>query len=138
MRGHWDGPLVVKGILEVDDARAAADAGADGIVVSNHGGRQLDGALSTVRALPPIAAAVGDRLTVLMDGGVRSGLDVLKALALGAKGVLLGRAWAFALGAGGERGVGEMLAVMRAELRTAMVLTGLNDVAHADAGLLAG
>ena len=138
VRGHWDGPLVVKGILDVDDARAAADAGADGIVVSNHGGRQLDGALSTVRALPPIAAAVGDRLTVLMDGGVRSGLDVLKALALGAKGVLLGRAWAFALGAGGERGVGEMLAVMRAELRTAMVLTGLNDVAQADAGLLAG
>ena len=138
VRGHWDGPLVVKGVLDVDDARAAADAGADGIVVSNHGGRQLDGALSTVRALPPIAAAVGDRLTVLMDGGVRSGLDVLKALALGAKGVLLGRAWAFALGAGGERGVGEMLAVMRAELRTAMVLTGLNDVAQADAGLLAG
>ena len=138
VRGHWDGPLVVKGILDVDDARAAADAGADGIVVSNHGGRQLDGALSTVRALPPIVDAVGARLTVLMDGGVRSGLDVLKALALGAKGVLLGRAWAFALGAGGERGVGEMLAVMRAELRTAMVLTGLNDVAQADAGLLAG
>ena len=137
MRGHWDGPLVVKGVLDVDDARAAADAGADGIVVSNHGGRQLDGALSTVRALPPIAAAVGDRLTVLMDEGVRSGLDVLKALALGAKGVLLGRAWAFALGAGGERGVGEMLAVMRAELRTAMVLTGLNDVALAGPYLLA-
>ena len=137
VREHWDGPLVIKGVLDAEDARAAADAGADGIVVSNHGGRQLDGALSSVAALPPIVDAVGTRLTVLMDGGVRSGLDVLKALALGAKGVLLGRAWAFALGAGGERGVGKMLAIMRAELRTAMVLTGCNDVADADARLLA-
>lgn len=136
VRQHWDGPLVVKGVLDPEDARAAADAGADGIVVSNHGGRQLDGALSTVAALPPIVDAVGDRLTVLMDGGVRSGLDVLKALALGAKGVLLGRAWAFALGAGGEAGVAAMLGIIRAELRTAMVLTGCNDVTAADGSLL--
>jgi L-lactate dehydrogenase (cytochrome) len=93
VRQHWQGPLIIKGILDVSDAHAAADLGADGIVVSNHGGRQLDGTPSTARALPAIARAVGARLTVLVDGGVRSGLDVVRMLALGAKGVLLGRAW---------------------------------------------
>lgn len=124
IRTEWTGPLIIKGILDAEDARAAADLGADGIVVSNHGGRQLDGVPATARALPPIAAAVGDRLTVLADGGVRSGLDVVRMLALGAKGVLLGRAWAYALGAKGEAGVAHLLNLIDAEMRVAMTLTG--------------
>ena len=99
IRAHWEGPIIVKGILDPEDAWIAADSGIDAIVVSNHGGRQLDGVPSTARALPPIAEAVGERLTLLADGGVRSGLDVVRLLALGAKTVLLGRAWAYALGA---------------------------------------
>ena len=138
VRRHWNGPVVIKGVLDAEDARAAADTGADGIVVSNHGGRQLDGALSTVVALPAIVEAVGQRLSVLMDGGVRSGLDVLKALALGAKACLIGRAWAFPLAGGGERAVAQTLALFRSELRAAMVLTGCNDVADAGPHLLAG
>jgi L-lactate dehydrogenase (cytochrome) len=125
VRGQWQGPLIVKGIMEADDARRAADIGADGIVVSNHGGRQLDGTPSTARALPAIAAAVGDRLTVLADGGVRSGLDVVRMLALGAKGVLLGRAWAYALAGRGEAGVAHMLQLIAAEMKVAMALTGV-------------
>jgi L-lactate dehydrogenase (cytochrome) len=128
IRSHWDGPLVVKGILDAEDARLAAERGADGIVVSNHGGRQLDGVPSTARALPAVAAAVGDRLTVLADGGVRSGLDVVRMLALGAKGVLLGRAWAWALAAKGEAGVAQLLAIVEAEMRVAMMLTGVTKV----------
>jgi L-lactate dehydrogenase (cytochrome) len=124
IRSHWKGALIIKGILDVDDARTAADLGADGLVVSNHGGRQLDGTPSTVTALPPIAAAVGDRLTVLADGGVRSGLDVVRMLALGAKGVLLGRAWVYALAAAGEAGVSHMLDLVAAEIRVALSLTG--------------
>ena len=124
VRRQWPGPLVVKGILHPDDARAAFAAGADGIVVSNHGGRQLDGAVSAVRALPAIRDAVGDNATVLADGGVRSGLDVLRFLTLGADGVLLGRAWVWALAAGGEAGVAHMLALLTAELRAAMAFTG--------------
>lgn len=124
VRAQWPGPLVVKGILHPDDARAAFAAGADGIVVSNHGGRQLDGAISAVRALPAIRDAVGSGVTVLADGGVRSGLDVLRYLALGADGVLLGRAWVWALAAGGEAGVAQMLALLAAELRAAMAFTG--------------
>lgn len=130
IRSEWSGPLIIKGILDPEDARQAAEVGADGIVVSNHGGRQLDGVLSTARALPPIADAVGDRLTVLADGGVRSGLDVVRLLALGAKGVLLGRAWAFALAAGGEAGVSRMLALIDAEMRVAMALTGVTRVSQ--------
>ena len=130
IRSEWSGPLILKGILDPEDAKAAADVGADGIVVSNHGGRQLDGVLSTARALPPIADAVGDRLTVLADGGVRSGLDVVRLLALGAQGVLLGRAWAFALAAGGEAGVAKMLALIAAEMRVAMALTGVTRVSQ--------
>jgi L-lactate dehydrogenase (cytochrome) len=124
IRESWDGALIIKGILDETDARAAADLGADGIVVSNHGGRQLDGVPSTARALPPIADAVGDRLTVLADGGVRSGLDVVRMLALGAKGVLLGRAWVYALAGGGQAGVAHMLRLVEAEMRVAMALTG--------------
>ena len=124
IRETWRGPLIIKGILDVEDARLAADLGADGIVVSNHGGRQLDGVPSSARALPPIADAVGSRLTVLADGGVRSGLDVVRMLALGAKGVLIGRAWAYALAAGGGAGVTRLLETMRAEMSVAMALTG--------------
>jgi L-lactate dehydrogenase (cytochrome) len=137
IRSHWDGPLLIKGILDVEDAREAVKLGADGIVVSNHGGRQLDGVLSTARALPGIADAVGGDLTILADGGVRSGLDVLRMLALGAKGVLLGRAWAYALAARGEAGVAQMLAIVEAELRVAMQLTGVTSIDKVDRAILA-
>lgn len=136
IRAEWDGPLVIKGVLDPEDARAAASLGADGIVVSNHGGRQLDGVPATAQALPPIAAAVGDRLTVLADGGVRSGLDVVRMLALGAKGVLLGRAWAYALSARGEAGVAHLLDLIAAEMRVAMTLTGRRSVAEIDRTVL--
>ncbi|MGQ3176952.1 MAG: FMN-dependent L-lactate dehydrogenase LldD [Blastomonas fulva] len=128
VRSRWDGPLIVKGILDPDDARLAADHGADGIIVSNHGGRQLDGVLSSAKALPPIADAVGGRVTVLADSGVRSGLDVVRMLALGADGVLLGRAWAYALAAAGEQGVRHMLGLIEAEMRVAMALTGCTNI----------
>jgi L-lactate dehydrogenase (cytochrome) len=137
VRQHWKGPIVLKGVLDPEDAREAVRHGVDGIVVSNHGGRQLDGVLSGARALPAIAQAVGDETTVLMDGGVRSGLDVVKALALGAKGVLIGRAWAWALGARGEAGVAHVLAVLRQEMMMTMALTGCTDVRAADSSLLA-
>ena len=137
IRGEWKGPLIIKGILDPEDARQAAALGADGIVVSNHGGRQLDGALSSARALPVIAQAVGERLTVLADGGVRSGLDVLRLLALGAKGVLLGRAWAYALGAQGGAGVARLLSLIEAELRVALALTGTRRIAEVDQDLIA-
>src|SRR5437764_9604799 len=109
LRNRWDGPLIIKGILDPDDAREAVANGAEGIVVSNHGGRQLDGAVSSARALPPIADAVAGRLAVLVDGGVRSRLDVVRMLALGADFVLLGRAWAYALAASGGAGVTHVL-----------------------------
>ena len=128
IRVSWKGALIIKGVLDVADAREAAALGADGIVVSNHGGRQLDGVLSTAAALPSIVDAVGDSLTVLADGGVRSGLDVARMLALGARGVMLGRAWAFALAARGEAGVRHMLTLMEGELRVAMALTGVTRV----------
>jgi L-lactate dehydrogenase (cytochrome) len=137
LRAEWQGPLIIKGILDPDDARRAAELGADGIVVSNHGGRQLDGVLSSARALPAIADAAGDRLTVLADGGVRSGLDVARMLALGARGVMLGRAWAYALGAGGEAGVAQMLRLIAAELRVAMALGGVTRIGEIDRSALA-
>ncbi|MEI9994309.1 MAG: FMN-dependent L-lactate dehydrogenase LldD [Rhizomicrobium sp.] len=136
VRDTWRGPLIVKGILDAEDAKQAAALGADGIVVSNHGGRQLDGVPSTARALPSIAEAVGDRLTVLADGGVRSGLDVVKLLALGADGVLLGRAWAYALAGAGGAGVAHVLRLIEAEMRVAMALTGTTDIAALDRGIL--
>jgi L-lactate dehydrogenase (cytochrome) len=138
IRSHWPGTLIVKGILDPGDAREAAKIGADGLVVSNHGGRQLDGVLSTARALPPIADALGGALTVLVDGGVRSGLDVARMLALGADGVLLGRAWAYALAAGGGAGVARLLDIFEAELRVAMALTGVTRVSEIGPDCLAG
>lgn len=137
VREHWKGPILLKGVLDVADARIAADLGVEGIVISNHGGRQLDGAPSSIEALPAIAQAVGDRVSVLMDGGVRSGLDVLKAMAAGARACLIGRAWAWSLGARGEAGVAHMLQILRQELRVAMALTGCVDVNSASAELLA-
>jgi L-lactate dehydrogenase (cytochrome) len=124
VREHWKGRLIVKGVLDPDDARRAADAGVDGVVVSNHGGRQLDAVPSTARALPAIAEAVGDRVEVLADGGVRSGLDVVKLVALGARAVLIGRAWAWAVAARGETGVRDMLEGLRADIDVALALTG--------------
>ncbi|WP_420136870.1 L-lactate dehydrogenase [Sphingomonas sp.] len=129
IKDRWKGRLVLKGILDPEDARHAVDVGADGIVVSNHGGRQLDGAPSTIAALPAVVDAVQGRLEVLMDGGVRSGIDILRALALGAQGVLIGRAWAFALGARGGAGVTRMLDMLRQELLVAMALTGHSNIA---------
>ena len=137
VREHWKGPILLKGVLDVADARSAADLGVEGIVISNHGGRQLDSAPSSIEALAPIAQAVGDRVSVLMDGGVRSGLDVLKAMAAGARACLIGRAWAWSLGAAGEAGVAHMLQILRQELRVAMALTGCVDVNSASAELLA-
>ncbi len=128
LRQQWRGKLVIKGILDPEDAALAAQAGVDGIIVSNHGGRQLDGVPSTISALPGIVDAVGGRLEVLMDSGVRSGLDIVKALALGAKACLVGRAWAWALGARGQRGVSEVLGIFRKELEVALALNGVTDV----------
>ena len=136
VRQNWAGPLILKGILDPQDARHAAESGVDGIVVSNHGGRQLDGVLSSAAALPAIAEAVGDKLTILADGGVRSGLDVVRLLALGAKGVLLGRAWAYALAAGGQQGVSQMLNLMEAEMRVAMTLTGATRISQINSEIL--
>jgi L-lactate dehydrogenase (cytochrome) len=136
VRTRWKGPLIVKGILDVEDARAAADAGADGIVVSNHGGRQFDGVRSTARAVPAIADAVASRITVLADGGVRTGLDVLRMIALGAHGVLLGRAWAYALAAGGGPYVADMLDRMKRELGAAMAMAGRTRIASIDRSVL--
>jgi L-lactate dehydrogenase (cytochrome) len=129
VRKQWPGPLIIKGILDPDDAKAAADSGADGIVVSNHGGRQLDGVSSTARALARVADAIGGRIPVLVDGGVRSGLDVVRMLALGADFVLMGRAWAYALAAEGEAGVAHVLKLIEAEMRVAMALTGCTRIA---------
>jgi len=136
VKQQWGGPILIKGVLEADDARQALAAGADGIVVSNHGGRQLDGAPSTISALPAIAEAVGGRMTILLDGGVRSGLDVVKALASGADACLIGRAWAWALGARGQAGVAHVIEVIKAEMRVALALTGCPDAAKADKELL--
>jgi L-lactate dehydrogenase (cytochrome) len=136
IRARWRGPLVVKGILDPDDAEAALGCGVDAIIVSNHGGRQLDGALSTIAALPAIARRIAGRVPLLADGGIRSGIDILRFLASGADACLIGRAWAWALAAGGEAAVVSMLATMKAELRTAMALTGCLDIASARSALV--
>lgn len=137
IRDEWKGTLVIKGILDEGDARDALAFGADGIVVSNHGGRQLDGALSTARALPSIADAVKDRMTVFVDGGVRTGTDVFRMLALGADGVLIGRAFVYALAAQGQAGVERLLAIMEKDIRTNMVLTGVKSLRDVGPDLLA-
>jgi L-lactate dehydrogenase (cytochrome) len=129
-RDWWDGPVILKGILDPEDAKKALDVGADAIVVSNHGGRQLDGALSSIRMLPQIMDAVGDRIEVHLDSGIRSGQDVLKALAMGAKGTMIGRAFVYGLGAMGEAGVTKALQVIHKELDTTMALCGERDVAN--------
>jgi L-lactate dehydrogenase (cytochrome) len=136
VREHWPGRLVVKGVLDPEDARRAADAGVDGVVVSNHGGRQLDAVPSTVRALPGVLDEVGDEVAALVDGGVRTGLDVVKMVALGARAVLVGRPWAWAVAARGQAGVRHMLDVMRADIDTALGLTGQTSVAGLDRSAL--
>ena len=132
----WGGPLVLKGILDAEDAKIAAQTGANAIVVSNHGGRQLDGAMSSIRALPEIAEAVGDKIDVWFDGGIRSGQSLLKALALGAKAAMIGRAFVYGLGAKGEAGVTQALQVMQKELDVTMALTGIRDVKDASPAIL--
>ena len=136
VRANWDGPLIIKGILEPDDARAAVTNAVDGIVVSNHGGRQLDGVSSTARALPSIAEAVDDKLPILVDGGVRSGLDVVRMIALGADFVLIGRAWAYALASRGEAGVTHVLKLIEADMRVAMALTGCTTISGINAEII--
>jgi L-lactate dehydrogenase (cytochrome) len=136
VREHWDGRLLVKGVLDPQDARRAVQAGVDGIVVSNHGGRQLDSVPSTVRALPEIVDTVAGETEVLVDGGVRTGLDVVKMLALGARAVLIGRAWAWAVAAQGEDGVRRMLETFRADIDVALALTGSTSVSELDRSAL--
>jgi L-lactate dehydrogenase (cytochrome) len=137
IRDEWKGPMVIKGILDVEDARAAKAFGADGIVVSNHGGRQLDGTLSSVRALPQIADAVKGDMTIFADSGIRTGLDVIRMLALGADGVLIGRAFIYALAAAGYSGVRNLLALLEREMRISMVLSGVRSVAEIDHEIIA-
>ncbi|SEL44916.1 L-lactate dehydrogenase (cytochrome) [Atopomonas hussainii] len=136
IREFWDGPMVIKGILDPQDARDAVSFGADGIVVSNHGGRQLDGVLSSARALPAIAKAVKGELKILVDSGIRTGLDVVRMLALGADCCMLGRAFVYALAADGETGVRNLLSLIEKEMRVAMVLTGAKSISDITADLL--
>ncbi len=138
IRDMWPGKLIIKGILDLEDAKTAAKTGADAIIVSNHGGRQLDGAPSSISALPRIVDAIGTQKEVLFDGGVRSGQDVLRALALGAKGCLIGRAFLYGLGAGGEAGVRTAIELIRRELDISMALTGISRIGQIDRSVLAG
>lgn len=128
VRENWKGKLVVKGVLDPEDARRAVDAGVDGLVVSNHGGRQLDAVPSTAAALPAVAEAVAEQTVVLADGGIRNGLDVVKMLALGARAVIIGRAWAWSVAAAGQSGVEHMLETLRSDIDVALALTGSNSV----------
>jgi len=137
IRDRWGGKLILKGILDPEDARRAAETGAEALIVSNHGGRQLDGALSSIVSLPSIVSAVGDKIEVLMDGGIRSGQDVIKALAYGAHGVFIGRSFLYGLGAMGEQGVTLALDIIRKELDTTMALCGLRDVRDVDRTIIA-
>jgi L-lactate dehydrogenase (cytochrome) len=134
----WPGKLILKGILDVEDARLAAKTGAAALVVSNHGGRQLDGAPSSIAALPPIVDAVGSSIEVLFDGGIRSGQDVMRAIALGARACLSGRAYVYGLGAGGQAGVARAIEIIRNELDVSMALTGVNSIAEIDRHVIAG
>jgi L-lactate dehydrogenase (cytochrome) len=132
----WGGKVILKGILDVEDAKKAVEVGADAIVVSNHGGRQLDGAISSIRALEPIVQAVGDKVEVHFDGGIRSGQDVLKAMALGAKGTYIGRAFVYGLGAMGQAGVTKALEVIHKELDLTMAFCGHRDIRNVDRDIL--
>jgi L-lactate dehydrogenase (cytochrome) len=136
IRSIFPGKMILKGILDPEDAKRAVQTNIDAILVSNHGGRQLDGVTSTIRALPKVVDAVQGKVPVFMDSGIRSGLDVLKALALGAKACFVGRAWAYSLGAAGEAGVRDMLEMLKEELKVAMILTGCSDVNRATPDLL--
>jgi L-lactate dehydrogenase (cytochrome) len=136
IKKRWGGKLILKGIMDVEDARLAANSGADALVVSNHGGRQLDGAPSSIEALPAIADAVGRDIEVWMDGGIRSGQDVLKAVALGAKGTMIGRAFLYGLGAMGEAGVTKALELIAHELSVTMAFTGHTDITQVDRSIL--
>src|SRR4051812_22945508 len=136
VRGLWGGKIILKGILDVEDAKIAAATGVEGLVVSNHGGRQLDSTSSSIRALPEIVQAIGSKTEVLFDGGIRSGMDILKALALGAKGAMIGRAYAYGLGAMGEKGVTRALEILHGELDVSMALCGLRDVKEATPAIL--
>jgi L-lactate dehydrogenase (cytochrome) len=132
----WDGKVILKGILDAEDAKQAVNVGADAIVVSNHGGRQLDGAASSIEALPAIVDAVGDKCEVWMDGGIRTGQDVLRAVALGAKGTLIGRAFLYGLGAGGRDGVTKVLEILHKELDLTMALCGRSRLSEVDESIL--
>jgi L-lactate dehydrogenase (cytochrome) len=136
VKKRWGGKLIIKGIMDVEDAKLSADSGADALIVSNHGGRQLDGAQSSIGALPAIVDAVGKRIEVHMDGGIRSGQDVIRALALGAKGVYIGRPFLYGLGAGGEAGVTKCLDIIRNELDLTMAFCGLRDINQVDKNIL--
>jgi L-lactate dehydrogenase (cytochrome) len=136
IRKQWDGKVIIKGVLDAEDARAAVNVGADAIVVSNHGGRQLDGALSAIKALPAIVDAVGDKAEVWMDGGIRSGQDVLRAIAMGAQGTLIGRAFLYGLGAGGQAGVTKALEIIHKELDLTMGLCGQSELRKVDSSIL--
>ncbi|NPU11293.1 MULTISPECIES: alpha-hydroxy acid oxidase [Bradyrhizobium] len=137
IRSIWPGKLIIKGIHDIEDAKLAVETGAQALVVSNHGGRQLDGAPSSIHVLPGIADAVGDKIEIMFDGGIRSGQDVMRALALGAKSCMLGRAYAYGLGAGGQAGVAKAIDIIRNELLTTMGLCGVNTVAEIDRKVLA-
>lgn len=136
IKQRWGGKLIIKGIMDEEDARLAVESGADALIVSNHGGRQLDGALSSIRALPSIVDAVGDKIEVQLDGGIRSGQDALKAIALGAKGVYIGRSFLFGLGAMGGEGVTKCLDIIRNEMDLSMAFCGLTDIKKVDKGIL--
>lgn len=136
IRDWWGGKVILKGILDVEDAKKAAELGVDAIVVSNHGGRQLDGALSSIRMLRPIVAAVGDQVEVHLDSGIRTGQDILKAIAMGAKGVMIGRAYIYGLGAMGEEGVTQALEVLHKEMDVSMALCGHRDINNVDENIL--
>jgi L-lactate dehydrogenase (cytochrome) len=132
IRQAWNGPIVIKGVHIAEDARRAVDEGADAIVVSNHGGRQLDGVPATLRCLPPIVDAVGGRIDVLLDGGIRRGSDIVKAICLGARGVLIGRAYAYGLGAAGGEGVARAIEILRSDLVRTLKLLGCASIAALD------
>ena len=138
MRSVWDGPIVLKGIQTVDDARLAADAGVEAIALSNHGGRQLDGAPAPLGLVAPVADAVGDRVEIICDGGVRRGSDIVKAVALGARAAMAGRAYLYGLGAAGERGVDHVLGLLDADVRRTMALVGARTVGDLSPALVSG